>query len=151
MKILSNYVVTLFSGSPFSGSFTPFSESESLVLSGIKRESRGQSPMAGIPGAPRVKKSLKDQKQKILKMGTIGQAALKGTNLRGQTEPKRRFSLILADSRLLPEKEALGSADFRRKPQIGVCSLRFVPLSAAQIGDKMITYLTFILQMNYFR
>ena len=25
--------------------------------------------------------------------------ALKGTNLRGQTEPKRRFSLILADSR----------------------------------------------------
>ena len=76
-----------------------------------------------------------------------GQGALKGTNLRGQTEPKRRFSLIFADSRLFPENKAFGkrrfsqkTADFRRetaektagtrrKPQIGVCPLRFVPLS----------------------
>ena len=76
------------------------------------------------------------------------QGALKGTNLRGQTEAKRRFSLIFADSRLFLENEAFGkrrfsqkTADFRRKPQktagtrrkpqIGVCPLRFVPLSAA--------------------
>ena len=76
------------------------------------------------------------------------QGALKGTNLRGQTEPKRRFSLIFADSRLFLENDAFGqrrlsqkTADFRRKPQenagtrrkpqIGVCPLRLVPLSAA--------------------
>ena len=76
------------------------------------------------------------------------QGALKGTNLRGQTEPKRRFSLIFADSRLFLENKAFGkrrfsqkTADFRRKPQkiagtrrkprIGVCPLRFVPFSAA--------------------
>ena len=76
------------------------------------------------------------------------QGALKGTNLRGQTEPERRFSRIFADSRLLLENEAFWkrrcsqkTADFRRKPQktagarrkplIGVCPLRFVPLSAA--------------------
>ena len=74
-----------------------------------------------------------------------------GTNLRGQTECKRRFTQIfadlLADSRLLLENKAFGkrrfsqkTADFRRnpqkaagtrrKPQIGVCPLRFVPLSA---------------------
>ena len=75
------------------------------------------------------------------------QGALKGTNLRGQTEPKRRFSLIFADSRRFLENEAFGkrrfsqeTADFRRnpqktagtcrKPQIGGCPLRFVPLSA---------------------
>ena len=73
---------------------------------------------------------------------------LKGTNLRGQTKHFRRFSLILADSRLSLENEAFGkrrfsqkTADFRRKPQktagtrrkpqIGVCPLRFVPLSTA--------------------
>ena len=34
------------------------------------------------------------------------QGALKGTNLiRGQTEPKRRFSLIFADSRLFQENK----------------------------------------------
>ena len=60
----------------------------------------------------------------------------------------RWFSLIVPDSRLFLENKALGkrrlsqkTADFRRnlqktagtrrKPQIGVCPLRFVPLSAA--------------------
>ena len=38
-------------------------------------------------------------------MNVKAQGALKGTNLRGQTEPRRRFSLIFADSRLLSEKE----------------------------------------------
>ena len=81
----------------------------------------------------------------------ISQGTLKGTNLRGQTEPKRRFSLIFADSRLFIENKAFGkrifsqkTTDFRRKlqktagtrrkPQIGVCPLRFVPLSAALIS-----------------
>ena len=56
----------------------------------------------------------------------LSQGALKGTNLRGQTEPKRRW-----------KTKHLGSADFRtktagtrRKLQIGVCPLRF-PFSAA--------------------
>ena len=80
---------------------------------------------------------------------TLIRARVRGTNLRGQTEPKRRFSLIFADSRLfLLENEASGkrrfsqkTADFRRKPQktagtrrkpqIGVCPLGFVPSSAA--------------------
>ena len=74
--------------------------------------------------------------------------ALKGTNLRGQTEPKRRSSQMFADSRLFLGNEAFGKRRFsqktagfrrkpqktagtRRKPQIGVCPLRFVPLSAA--------------------
>ena len=34
------------------------------------------------------------------------QGALKGTNLRGQTEPKRRFSQIFADSRRFLENKA---------------------------------------------
>ena len=79
------------------------------------------------------------------------QGTLKGTNLRGQTEPKRTFSLIFADFcrfSFFLENKAFGkrrfsqkTADFRRKPQetagtrrklqIGVCPLRFVPLSAA--------------------
>ena len=84
----------------------------------------------------------------IFSSGFYFRGALKGTNLRGQTEPKRRFSLIFADSRLFLENKAFGkcrfsqkTADFRRepqktagtrrKPQIGVCPLRFVPLSAA--------------------
>ena len=71
-------------------------------------------------------------------------ARLRGRTRRGQTEPKRRFSLIFADSRLLLETKHLGftdfrrkPADFRRKPQrtagtrrkplIGVCPLGFVP------------------------
>ena len=79
---------------------------------------------------------------------SLNQGALKGTNLRGQTEPKRRFSLIFADSCLFLENKAFGkhrfsqkTADFRRfsqktagtrrKPLIGVRPLRFVPLSAA--------------------
>ena len=32
-----------------------------------------------------------------VKIFGMSQGALKGTNLRGQTEPKRRFSLIFAD------------------------------------------------------
>ena len=72
------------------------------------------------------------------------QGALKGTNLRG-------FSQIFADSRLpsFPRKtKHLGNADFHRKPLIfagnpqktagphrkpliGICLLRFLPLSAA--------------------
>ena len=79
------------------------------------------------------------------------QGALKGTNLRGQTEPKRRFSQIFADFcrfSSFPRNKAFGKRRFsqkttdfrrkpqktagnRRKPQIGVCPLRFVPLSAA--------------------
>ena len=71
------------------------------------------------------------------------QGALKGTNLRGQTEPKRRFSLILLILAVSWKTKHLGIGDFRRKPQktagtrskpqIGVCPLRlrFVPLSAA--------------------
>ena len=47
------------------------------------------------------------------------QGALKGTNLRGQTEPKRRFSLIFADILAFSWKtKHFGNADFRRKPQI---------------------------------
>ena len=67
------------------------------------------------------------------------QGGLKGTNLnlRGQTEPKRRFSLILADFLLLLEDKAFGKHRFaqktagtRRKPQIVVRPLRFVPGTA---------------------
>ena len=36
------------------------------------------------------------------------QGVLKGTNLRGQTEPKRRSSLSFADSRLFLENKAFG-------------------------------------------
>ena len=58
------------------------------------------------------------------------QGALKGTNLRGQTEPKRSFSQIMSDFfsfrfSPFPGKKALGkrrsaqkTADLRRKPQI---------------------------------
>ena len=60
---------------------------------------------------------------------TIFQGARKGTNLRGQTEPKRRSPQKTADFRRKPQK----TAGIRRKPQIGVCPLRFVPLSAALI------------------
>ena len=52
----------------------------------------------------------------------FSQGALKGMNLRGQTEPRRRFSQIFADvcrfSPLILEKKHLGNADFRRKPLI---------------------------------
>ena len=75
----------------------------------------------------------------------FSQGALKGTNLRGQIEPRHRFSLIFADSRRFPENEAFGKRRFRRKPLIFKgnhrkpqepaanrrLSLRFVPLSAA--------------------
>ena len=68
--------------------------------------------------------------------------ALKGTNLRGQTQPKRRFSQIFADfCRFSPSpgKQSIWEtqifAENRRfsqeTAQIGVCPLRFVPLSAA--------------------
>ena len=57
----------------------------------------------------------------VLRRPLFRQDALKGTNLRGQTEPKRRFSLILADSCLFLENIAFGkrrfsqkTADFRR-------------------------------------
>ena len=50
--------------------------------------------------------------------------ALKGMNLRGQTEPERRFSLIFAASRLFLENKAFGkrrfsqeTAENRRNPQ----------------------------------
>ena len=64
--------------------------------------------------------------------GPEDQGALKGTNLRGQTEPKRRFSLILADSRLFLENKAFGNAD-RRKPQETAENRRlaFVPLGSS--------------------
>ena len=59
------------------------------------------------------------------------QGAQKGTNLGGQTENKRRFSQIFADSRLFLENEAFGktqifaenrrfsqeTAENRRNPQ----------------------------------
>ena len=70
----------------------------------------------------------------------FAQGALKGTNLRGQTEPFRRFSLIFADSRLFLENQALGkrrfsqeTADFRRKLQktAGTRRLAFVPLGSS--------------------
>ena len=38
-------------------------------------------------------------RSKLLGKRTLSQGALKGTNLRGQTERKRRFSQIFADSR----------------------------------------------------
>ena len=64
-----------------------------------------------------------------------------------------RFSLIFADSRPFLENKAFGKRRFsqktidfrrkplifagnRRKPQIGVCPLRFVPLSAALGGSQ---------------
>ena len=73
------------------------------------------------------------------------QGALKGTNLRGQTEPKLRFSQIFADFcrfSPFPRKQSIWetqifaenrrfsqeTAENRRSPQIGVCPLRFVPL-----------------------
>ena len=71
------------------------------------------------------------------------QGALKGTNLRGQTEPKHK---IFADFCRLafPRKQSIRETQIsqkttesqifvgnRRKTQIGVCFLRFVPLSAA--------------------
>ena len=34
--------------------------------------------------------------------------------VRGQTEPKRRFSLSFTDSRLFLETKHMGNADFRR-------------------------------------
>ena len=97
---------------------------------------------------------------------TSSQGALKGTNIRGQTEPKRRFSLIFADSRLSLENKAIEkrrfsqkTADFRRKPQktagtrrklqIGVCPLRFVPLSAALVWkpcQRVLGSLSFVAQ-----
>ena len=46
------------------------------------------------------------------------QGALKGTNLRGQTEPKRRFSQIFADSRLFLENKAFGKRRFSQKTLI---------------------------------
>ena len=87
---------------------------------------------------------------------TQDQGALKGTNPRGQTEPKLRLSLIFADfCRFSPflENEAFGkrrfsqrTADFRRKlqktagtrrkPQIGGCRLRFVPFISAPLQDS---------------
>ena len=79
----------------------------------------------------------------------MNQGALKGTNLRGQTEPKCRFSQIFADSRIFLENNAFGKrrfskifADFCRRPQkpaenrgLAFVPLgpRFVPLSAAPI------------------
>ena len=75
------------------------------------------------------------------------QGALKVTNLRGQTERKRRFSLIFTDScRFSPcpsKQNHLGSADFCRKPLIfagsrrkpqepaGNRRLAFVPLGSS--------------------
>ena len=76
------------------------------------------------------------------------QGALKGTNLRRQTELKIRFSQIFADSRLFLETKQLGNADLRRKPTADFrsklqktagtrrkpqrrLSLRFIPSSAA--------------------
>ena len=56
---------------------------------------------------------------------SVTQGALKGTNLRGQTNTKRRFSQIFADSRLFLENKALGNADFRRKPQVFAGNRRF--------------------------
>ena len=47
----------------------------------------------------------------------IVQGVLTVTNLRGQTEPKRRFSLTFAGSRLSFKTQRFGNADFRRKPQ----------------------------------
>ena len=61
---------------------------------------------------------------------------------RGQTEPKRRFSLIIADScrfSPFPRKQSIWEAQIfarnHRKPQIGVHPLRFVPLSAFLFWD----------------
>ena len=58
------------------------------------------------------------------------QGALKGTNLRGQTEPKRKFLLISADfgrfsSSPRIKTKHLGNADFHRKPQIFAGKRRF--------------------------
>ena len=80
-----------------------------------------------------------------LSNGSIRNPSSEQTNLRGQTEHFRRFSLIFADSRLFLESKAFGkhrfsqkTADFRRKPQepaenrrLAFVPLRFVPLSAA--------------------
>ena len=70
---------------------------------------------------------------------------LQGTNPRGQTEPKRRFSLIFADSRLFLENKAFGKRRFPQKIVAGTTEnrrnlqkasdwrlpLKCVPLSAA--------------------
>ena len=88
----------------------------------------------------------------------ILQGALKGTNLRGQNRAQtqifadsRRFSLIFAFSW---KTEYLGNVDFRRKPQktagarrkpqIGVCPFRFVPLCAALILGAALCQTRFI-------
>ena len=41
-----------------------------------------------------------------------------GTNLRGQTEPKRRFSLIFADSRLFLGNKAFGKHRFSQETAV---------------------------------
>ena len=78
---------------------------------------------------------------------TLDQGALKGINLREQTEPKHRFSMIFADfadSGNCQENKSFGkcslsqktadlhrislkTAGTRRKPQIGFCPLRLSP------------------------
>ena len=73
----------------------------------------------------------------------------------GHIEPKHRFSQLFTDSRFSTENEAFGKRRFsqetvdfrrnlqktsatRRKPQIGVGPLRFVPLSAALSSSHLL-------------
>ena len=80
-----------------------------------------------------------------LKTNSENQGALKGTNPRGQTEPRRRVSQIFAhfcrfwpfprkrsiwETQIFAENRRFSqkTARNRRKPQIGVCPLRFAPL-----------------------
>ena len=90
--------------------------------------------------------------------------------LTGQTEPKRRFSQIFADSHLLLENDAIGkrrpsqkTADSRRNPQksgtrrkpqktgarrnplIGVCPLGLLPLSAAPMFLSSLAWPSYII------
>ena len=98
----------------------------------------------------------------IVELGPVRKGFARGSfraRLRGQTEPFRRFSLILADSRPFPENKAFGkrrfsqkTAGFRRKlqktagthrkPHIGVCPFRFVlgarPKSCDSISKKSV-------------
>ena len=79
---------------------------------------RDRNPSSGTPSSPLRCRCFVFPVQNFKTQDTRSsfQGALKGTNLRGQTEPKRRFSLIFADFcrfSPFPRKRSI-----RRKPQI---------------------------------
>ena len=93
------------------------------------------------------------------------QSALNGTTLRGQIEPKRRSSQIFADSCRFLESKAFAKRRFsqktanflrkpqktagtRRRPQIGVRPLWFVPSSAAPKFGTLLVFQAHLLALK---